>query len=123
MPVSHEFLDASVVLRLTGSYTTADVRDGLLSALAGPAAPRNIRGLLFDVRESTVLATRSAADVRTMGRFLSSQADRFGRRIALVADSDATFGLMRLGAVTLEDQGVDARVFRDAVDATAWLGA
>jgi len=123
MPVSHDFPGQTIVLRLAGSYTTADVRAGLLAAVTDARAPHTAQGLIFDVRDSQALATRSAADVRAMARFLASHADQFRRRVALVASSDVAFGLMRLGAVALEQQGVEAHVFRDAADASAWLGS
>ena len=120
MPVTYEFDDCTVTLRMTGHYTPADIQRTLMRALADPVCPE-ILGLLFDVRGSQSLVDRSADEVRAMARFLGSQAARFGRRLALVADTDASFGLMRLGSVGVEQHGVDSRVFRSAIEAYNWL--
>ena len=122
MPVTYEFDGPIVALRLTGLYETADVRAALRVALEDPRCPR-VAGLLFDMRGSRSIAHRTADQVRAMAQFIASHADRFGRRLALLADTDAAFGLMRLGAVTFEQQGVETSVFRDAADAEQWLGA
>lgn len=122
MPVTCEFDGTTVVLRLTGVYETADVRAALVAALDDASCPR-AASLLFDLRGSRSIARRSADEVRAMAQFLAAHADRFGRRLALLADSDAAFGLMRLGAVTVEQQGVETSVFRRLSDAEDWLAA
>jgi hypothetical protein len=122
MPVTYEFDGAIVALRLTGSYETADVRAALRRALDDPRCPC-AAGLLFDIRGSRSIAHRTANEVRAMAQFIAAHAERFGRRLALLADTDAAFGLMRLGAVTVEQQGVETSVFRDAADAEQGLGA
>ena len=120
MPVSYEFDHRILALRLTGRYETGDVRTALRAALDDPRSLDAV-GLLFDVRDSRSLAGRSADEVRAMAQFIATHADRFHRRLALLADSDATFGLMRLGAVTVEQQGVETSVFRKLTDAEQWL--
>ena len=122
MPVTYEFDGSIVAMRLTGSYETADVRAALRGALDDPRC-LHAAGMLFDVRGSRSIARRTAAEVRTMARFVATHAERFGRRLALLADTDAAFGLMRLGAVAVEEQGVETSVFRDAAQAEAWLVA
>jgi len=122
MPVTYEFDGCIVAMRLRGVYETADVRDALRGALDDPRCPR-AAGLLFDMRGSRSITQRSATEVRTMAQFIAAHAERFGRRLALLADTDAAFGLMRLGAVTVEQQGVEASVFRNAAQAAEWLGA
>ena len=120
MPVTYEFDDCTVILRMAGTYEPNNIHRTLSAALADPACPE-IVGMLFDVRESQSLAGRSADEVRAMARFLGSQAPRFGRRMAIVADSDASYGLMRRGSVGVEQYGVEASVFRCVDAATAWL--
>ena len=121
MPVTYHFDGCTVALRMTGLYETADVRAAFLAALAEPDRPE-VAGLLFDVRGSQSLARRTADQVRTMAQFIASHADRFGRRLALVADNDVAFGLMRLASVGVEQHGVEASVFRDVAEAERWLG-
>jgi hypothetical protein len=120
MPVTYEFDDCTVTLRMTGVYSPADIQRVLMHAIADPVCPE-IVGMVFDVRGSQSLAGRTADEVRAMARFLGTHAAQFGRRIALVADTDASFGLMRLGAVGVEQHGVDSRVFRSAAEAYGWL--
>jgi hypothetical protein len=122
MPVSYEFDGRIVALRLTGRYETADVRTAIRAAAEDPRCPRAV-GLLFDIRGSRSIAERTAAEVRTMAQFIATMAAHFNRRLALLADTDAAFGLMRLGAVAVEQQGVEASVFRDAAAAEEWLTA
>ncbi|HWE43845.1 MAG TPA: STAS/SEC14 domain-containing protein [Gemmatimonadaceae bacterium] len=122
MPVIYEFHGSIVAIRLTGSYETADVRAALHRALDDPRCPR-AAGLLLDIRGSQSISRRTANEVRAMAQFIASHADRFGRRLALLADTDAAFGLMRLGAVIIEQQGVETSVFRHPADAEEWLGS
>jgi hypothetical protein len=56
-----------------------------------------------------------------MGRYLASHGGRFGGRLALVASESFAYGLMRLGAASVEGGGVAASVFRDEPSARAWL--
>ena len=121
MPVTYEFDGRTLALRLTGFYETADVRAALLAALDDPACPA-LDGLLFDVSGSRSITQRTAAEVRTMAQFIAAHGGRFGRRLALVAATDAAFGLMRLGAVGVEQHGVATSVFRNTADAHHWLG-
>ena len=120
MPVSHSFRDRIVVMRMEGNYTTADLRQEIEGALDDPERPRLI-GMLFDVSRSTALADRTAAEVNAMGHFLAERSAAFGRRLALVASSDVAYGLMRMGAVATESDGVETRVFRDSESAEQWL--
>ena len=120
MPVTYELHCPTIVVSLNGAYETSEVRDAILTAIADPRAA-GATGLLFDVRKSASIASRTATEVRAMADFIAANAERFGRRIALVAESDAAFGLMRLGSVTVEQKGVAARVFRDIADAEGWL--
>jgi hypothetical protein len=56
-----------------------------------------------------------------MGYFLARQSDAFGRRVALVGFDDFPFGMMRMGKITLEREGVASEVFRSDGSARAWL--
>jgi hypothetical protein len=122
MPVSYDFDGRVTIVRMTGLYLTADVRAALIAAFADPRGA-NAAGLLFDIRGSRSIVQRTADEVRAMAQFIASHGDHFGRRLALLADSGAAFGLMRLGAVAVEQQGVEAAVFRHESDAEEWLGA
>jgi hypothetical protein len=122
MPVSYDFDGRVTIVRMTGLYLTADVRAALIAAFADPRGA-NAAGLLFDIRGSRSIVQRTADEVRAMAQFIASHGDHFGRRLALLADSGAAFGLMRLGAVAVEQHGIEAAVFRHESDAEEWLGA
>lgn len=119
MPVIARVEGGILSLRMTGSYTPADIRAALLAATAETRG--ELVGMLFDVRHSEVLHTRAAGEVREMARFLGAEGDRFGRRIAMIATADYAYGLMRMGGVTAEEGGVEAAVFRSEAEARAWL--
>ena len=112
MPVSFEIEDGVIALRMIGVYAPADIQVALLEGLKDPRAPGAL-GLLFDVSKSISLNARSADQVAAMGYFLARQSDAFGRRVALVGFDDFPFGMMRMGKVTLEREGVASEVFRN----------
>ena len=102
-----------------GRYDVSELRAAFEASLPveGPAA----RGLILDVSDSESLHARSPQDVRAMAYFVASLGDRFARRFAIVAWSDHDFGLMRLGSVVTESEGIVTHVFRDPASAMAWL--
>ena len=120
MPVTFEFKDGVIALRMVGVYSTAELRETFLDAV-DKAGPSGAIGMTFDVSDSDSLATRSAEEVSSMGFFLASRADRFGRRIALIGSKDFSFGMMRLGSAALDQQGVTNRVFRSEDEGRAWI--
>lgn len=120
MPVTFEFRDGVVVLEMRGKYEPEDIKDALLTALRDSRSSA-AAGLLFDMSESVSIKDRTAADVTAMGYFLAGESHRFGRRAALVAERDFTFGMMRLGQTVLEGLGVAAAVFRSAAEADLWI--
>lgn len=120
MPVAYEFDGRVIVLRVDGKYAPTDLKAAILDALDDERLPAQAV-LLFDLRESRSLPDRSADDVRDMARFLATNGKRFGNRLAMVTTGDLAFGLMRLGAVTAENGGIAAEVFRDISVAREWL--
>lgn len=120
MPVTFDVEDGVLALRMVGLYEPSDIRATLLAALDDPRGA-SARGLLFDVRASESLSGRSISEVRAMGRFLSKHVRRIGGHVALLADADFAYGLMRLGSVVLEEEGSTVSVFRDETSARAWL--
>jgi hypothetical protein len=120
MPVSFAIDDRVIALRMIDVYAPADIRAALLEGLKDPRASGAV-GLLFDVSRSISLNARSTDEVAAMGYFLARQSDAFGRRIALVGFDDFPFGMMRMGKVTLEREGVTTEVFRNDTSAREWL--
>lgn len=120
MPVRFDINDGVIALHMIGTYETAQIETTLLEALGQPQSSEPI-GLLFDVSESESLKTRRAEQVTAMGYFLASHSHRFGRRLALVGSGDFSFGMMRLGNVVLEQEGVTSEVFRNEHEGREWL--
>jgi len=120
MPVRFEVEDGVIALRMVDVYLPADIQAALLEGLKDPRAAGAV-GLLFDVSRSISLNARSADEVAAMGYFLARQSDAFGRRVALVGFDDFPFGMMRMGKITLEREGVASEVFRSDGSAREWL--
>jgi hypothetical protein len=120
MPVTFDIEDGVIALRMVDVYLPTDIQAALLEALKDPRAAGAV-GLLFDVSKSISLNARSADEVAAMGYFLARQSDAFGRRVALVGFDDFPFGMMRMGKITLEREGVASEVFRSDGSARAWL--
>ena len=120
MPVSFEFTDRIIVLRMIGLYVPPDIQKALLQGLTDPRTSGAVR-LLFDVSRSKSLRVRSSDDVIAMGYFLAQHADAYARRVALVGFDDFPYGMMRMGRVTLEHEGITSEVFREETQARKWL--
>ena len=65
MPVTFEFDDGIVVLRMTGEYLLVEVRIALTAAL-DDAEPRPVYGLLVDLTQSESISTRTFGDVTSI---------------------------------------------------------
>jgi hypothetical protein len=120
--VHHRRAGDIAVVEASGRYEVAELRAAIDAAVA-PFGAAGAAGLLFDLRQSDALGDRPTDEVRAMAIFIASKGARFAARLAMVTGSDVAYGLMRLGAVVAESQGVTARVFRDAPAALAWLTA
>ncbi len=120
MPVSYYFDQRIVVMRMEGHYSHDEVREGLLTAFADPACPPD-SVLMFDIRTSEAIARRTPPDIRGMAFFLAAHAEKFHRRLGLVAEDDLAYGLLRLGAAHAQFRGLTAEVFRDWDSARQWL--
>lgn len=121
MPVQYSIRERVLTMELIGLYESGDVVRQFIDAMNDPRCPRPV-ALLLDVSRSESLATRPAGEIRMVAEFLGPYADRIGGRVAVVAPSDAHFGLSRMGAVHSEKAGVTAQVFRSTDEALEWLG-
>ena len=111
---------AIAVVTASGRYEMSELRDGVDSALAAFGGER-ASGLLVDLSGSQVMPDRSSQDLQAMAYFLASRAEQFAQRLAMVTSTDLAYGMMRMGTVVVESQGVAARVFRDRGAAMTWL--
>lgn len=104
-----------VFTRLIGPVSDAEVQEHNTGLAKDPRFSPQFRQLV-DVSEMTTL--HDAADVRK-----SAEVHVFspGVRRALVAPSEATFGMSRMWAIQSESVGQRIEVFRDMDTAKAWL--
>jgi hypothetical protein len=120
MPLRYSFDEAIAVIHMSGEYSTVELRDAVLRALSDPACPPK-PGLLCDLRGSESIKGRNADDVQGMARFLASLRSRLGGRVAMLVDSNVAFGMMRLGASAIPEEGLKGQIFRELPAARAWL--
>ena len=120
MPVKHRFDSNIVVIEAVGEYSMDDLRTAILNSLADSARPAN-SSLLINLGESRSIYDRSSEEIDTMARFVASLANRFNNCIALVAQGDLPYGLMRMGSVGSEERGIRSEVFRTFAEARRWL--
>jgi len=119
MPVTYAFRGQVLEIRAVGSYPADEVGRAFRMALEDPARPV-IRALLYDVRESAVVAGRSTPEVREAVAFFHSLSQQVGQRVALLATTDVAYGVMRMVAGWAEGQDIDVAVFRDPDEAFGW---
>ena len=63
----------------------------------------------------------SSEEIKEMARYVSSLANHFNKRIALVGAKDLPYGLMRMSIAWSEEIGITSGVFRTLTEARTWL--
>lgn len=121
MAVSYSFQKNVLRMEFAGIYPPDAILETFKEALADPAFPRKNARLLLDVNRSESLAERSVEDLRRVAEYFAQNADRVGRRCAIVAESTVHFGLMRMAVVFAEMYDAEARVFKGEDEAVLWL--
>lgn len=119
MPVTYAFRGSVLEIRAVGTYAADEVGHAFRAALEDPTRPV-LRALLYDVRESAVVGTRSTPEVREAVAFFHGLGQQVGQRVALLATTDVAYGVMRMVAGWADGQDIDAAVFRDPDEAFAW---
>jgi hypothetical protein len=120
MPITYRFDSNIVIIELVGEYTMGDIPATINKSLADSQCPVQ-PFILVDLSESLSINKRSSDDVITMALSLVSLGKHFNNRIALVAPNNLPYGLMRMGAVFSEEQGMKVEIFRTFADARKWL--
>ncbi len=121
MPATYSFKEDLVWLHLEGTYTTDDLRQMVIDALADPDLPAAPK-FLMDVTQSGSLTKRSANDVKSMAAFFAANAGALGDRLAILAvKGGLSYGLMRMASVHAEFHDLETEVFDDREAAIAWL--
>lgn len=109
-----------LVIQGAGEYATAELVEAWLHGRELPAFG-TARGICLDVRESSSLAKRSVEDLRGVTEWFIAHAAEVGGRCALVTRPGVQYGLMRMAAAWVELKSLEAEVFTDLAEATAWL--
>ncbi len=105
----------------TGSVTDEDVVAKERSLHSDPAA-RSCRFELLDLREVERFSV-SGETMRRLAEMHAETAEGLRKsRVAVIALSDATFGMWRMYQALVEGSGLDVKVFRELGEARAWLG-
>lgn len=120
MPVSFREDRGCGVLDLEGNYSVREARDGLVQGLADLSIKPPV-GLIVDVSRSAMVGTRPSDDIVRAAQGMGPLGHKFSHRIAVVAPSALTFGLMRMGGIHAEDAGLKVRVCHTYESAVAWV--
>ena len=106
-----------VLSRIWGSPTEDEILDHGRRLRADPSFQPDFRQLLDMSELKEILINPGSIRQAARDQFFSP-----GTRRALVAHSDATFGMARMYALASQVEGQTIEVFRDSCAAEAWLG-
>lgn len=104
--------------RIDGETSVEEIEE-YLRRLAGDPAYRPEYDSLVDLRESPTLFTSS--EVRSLSEFVRAYTAPTPSRLAVIAGTEAAFGLLRMYEAFTEDLPQSFRVFRDVNAAREWL--
>jgi len=110
-----------IVVTLTGLLPDDDALD-LASRYANELERSPGLHELVDARDLQVADLSSSALREIAEVFRRPRTAPAGSRVALVASSDAAYGLARMYQALREDSSAEFRVFRDLESARSWLG-
>jgi hypothetical protein len=119
MELGFGFAAGIVTIRLAGEYMIADAKTAIRMVVPGDKYA--VRGTLIDLRESRSLATRSRAELETIGTYLADLREELGGRVAIVVGGQLAYGLTRVAAAWAGVNGLPIRTFFDETSAVAWL--
>lgn len=114
--------EAGILYRtLSGVVTTDELLESFDEALRDPNYRPGMH-MLADMREVTTTAHK--ADVARVASYVKGHLEEIGPlKVAVVAPTAASFGLIRMLQAYLEGAPVDLGVFREMGEAEEWLGA
>jgi hypothetical protein len=118
MPVRYDFEGNLFRVVVEGSYSTGEIMETFLEALEDPAFPEDAR-FLFDVRASSVLASRDPENIRAVAESFASHAKRVGGRCAILTGTPVRRGLGLMGATFADFTGATVEVFSDPDETVA----
>jgi len=110
-----------IVLTTAEGEITAEDLESHAEALAKDVRAGEFDELTDLTRVTSASATTEA--VRRMGMWLRDEdTNRPGAKLAIVAPSDAAFGMGRLYQAHRDHPDIEIRVFRDMSEGLTWLG-
>jgi hypothetical protein len=121
MPITYKIDTESSSIRTdcVGDVTLAEVLDHFRVLEADPALPDRL-DVLLDLSKMTLLPNSN--DLRSAAERIGQLRSKVSWGVcAIVANSDALFGMIRMFEVYAEDFFAATRVFRKLPDAEAWF--
>ena len=119
MPASIEQTQEGIfLLTCTGDLTSAEYARVVRELWAHPAFAPGAR-VLWDLREGTLRWSKE--EVRAQARFLEAERPKVETLVAVVVDSDVSFGLTRMIGGHIDGIPVEISPFSDFDAALAWL--
>jgi len=119
MPVRYFVTGEILVVMVEGDYASEELRRVGDAAVRAPGLPHPAP-VLLDMSKAAGLNARSGRQLRATAAFFAERADRI-RRIAILAPTDLSYGLMRMGATFGETMGLVVGVFRSLDEAMRFL--
>ena len=123
MPTTYVIDKEAGILHRTvsGVVTTDELLESFDEALRDPDYRPGMH-MLADMREVTTSAHHG--DVAKVARYVREHLEEIGPlKAAVVAPTDASFGLIRMLQANLEEDPIELGVFRTIGEAEEWLGA
>jgi hypothetical protein len=120
MPVQYSFESTIILIEAIGEYSKDDLRTVILNSMNDPLHKDNF-SLLIDLTQSLSIYKRSSEEINEMASFVSSLAEHFNKRIALVSPQDLPYGMMRMSTAGSGEIGITSGVFRTLAEARKWL--
>jgi hypothetical protein len=121
MHISYSFAGQTLTLCAVAGFPISDLRTVLIEALADPLRPI-LCGTLFDVRKSGSFSTRTMREIEATASSFTEFAAQLGR-VALLATTDVSYGLLRMIRGRSETEAFEVEVFRDEPSAARWLAS
>jgi hypothetical protein len=108
-----------LVVRVVGQTTGAEIAQSALGLLENPSYQPSMN-VIWDLREMAYEGGIEAL-VSLAGQVASGAVTEYSR-VALLVSTDHDYGVARLYAARAEPAPVEYRVFRDELEARAWVG-
>jgi hypothetical protein len=123
MPITHHIDKRKGIIfaEVVGDFTLEDILNTIDSAVSDPAFRPGFK-VLSDHRKIGEPATM--AQMEGMAACLKGLSNAFGgTKWAMVVSKEASYGMMRMLSVLVEDVPIVLRVFWDMEEALKWLGS